>query len=120
MRASDRLLVVDDVVREFPVTAGDGPPAPGGVVKAVSGVSFVVGRGQTFGLVGESGCGKTTLGKIIVGLEQPDRGPVRSRGTDVVAAQGRQLRRHRRDLQMMFQDPIASLDPRMRVGALHP
>ena len=114
----DRLLVVDDVVREFPVTAGMVLQRQVASVKAVSGVSFAVGRGQTFGLVGESGCGKTTLGKIIVGLEKPDSGRITLRGTDVAALAPRQLRRFRRDLQMMFQDPIASLDPRMRVGAL--
>ncbi len=114
----DHLLVVDDVVREFPVTAGMVLQRQVASVKAVSGVSFAVGRGQTFGLVGESGCGKTTLGKIIVGLEKPDSGRITLRGTDVAALAPRQLRRFRRDLQMMFQDPIASLDPRMRVGAL--
>ena len=114
----DRLLVVDDVVREFPITAGMVLQRQVASVKAVCGVSFAVGRGQTFGLVGESGCGKTTLGKIIVGLEKPDRGRITLRGTDVAALNPRQLRRFRKDLQMMFQDPIASLDPRMRVGAL--
>ncbi len=114
----ERLLVVDDVVREFPVTAGMVLQRQVASVKAVSGVSFAVGRGQTFGLVGESGCGKTTLGKIIVGLEKPDLGHITLRGTDVAALGPRQLRRFRKDLQMMFQDPIASLDPRMRVGAL--
>jgi len=115
---TDQLLVVDDVVREFPVTSGMVLQRQVASVKAVSGVSFSVGPGQTFGLVGESGCGKTTLGKIIVGLEKPDRGRVSLRGTDVASLSARQLRRFRRDLQMMFQDPIASLDPRMRVGAL--
>jgi oligopeptide/dipeptide ABC transporter ATP-binding protein len=114
----DQLLVVDDVVREFPVTAGMVLQRQVASVKAVSGVSFTVGPGQTFGLVGESGCGKTTLGKIIVGLEKPDRGRITLKGTDVAALSERDLRRFRRDLQMMFQDPIASLDPRMRVGAL--
>jgi oligopeptide/dipeptide ABC transporter ATP-binding protein len=114
----ERLLVVDDVVREFPMTAGMVLQRQVASVKAVSGVSFAVGRGQTFGLVGESGCGKTTLGKIIVGLEKPDSGRITLRGTDVAALNARQLRHFRKDLQMMFQDPIASLDPRMRVGAL--
>jgi oligopeptide/dipeptide ABC transporter ATP-binding protein len=114
----DRLLVVDNVVREFPMTSGMVLQRQVASVKAVSGVSLTVGAGQTFGLVGESGCGKTTLGKIIVGLEKPDRGRITLRGTDVAALSPRQLRRFRKDLQMMFQDPIASLDPRMRVGAL--
>ncbi|MGP8208184.1 MAG: dipeptide ABC transporter ATP-binding protein [Acidimicrobiales bacterium] len=117
-RGGDQLLVVDEVVREFPVTSGMVLQRQVASVKAVSGVSFAVGPGQTFGLVGESGCGKTTLGKIIVGLEKPDQGRITLRGTDVAALSERQLRRFRKDLQMMFQDPIASLDPRMRVGAL--
>lgn len=116
--SGDRLLVVDNVVREYPVTAGAVLQRKVGTVKAVSGVSFAVGRGETFGLVGESGCGKTTLGKVIVGLERPDAGHATLRGTDVAHLRGGELRRFRRDLQMMFQDPIASLDPRMRVGAI--
>ena len=68
--------------------------------------------------MGESGCGKTTLGKLIVGLEVPDSGHVVFEGTDIATLSSRTLRRFRRDLQMMFQDPIGSLDPRMRVGAV--
>jgi peptide/nickel transport system ATP-binding protein len=112
------LLVVDGVVREYPVTAGIILQKKVASVKAVSGVSFTVGRGETFGLVGESGCGKTTLGKTIVGLETPDAGRVTLGGTDITKLSPRQLRHFRRDLQMVFQDPIASLDPRMRVGAI--
>src|ERR1019366_8399171 len=97
---------------EFPVRAGMIMQRQVASVKAVSGVSFTVGPGQTFGLVGESGCGKTKLGKIIVGLEKPDRGRITLKGTDVAALSERQLRHFRKDLQMMFQDPIASLDPR--------
>jgi peptide/nickel transport system ATP-binding protein len=113
-----RLLVLDNLVREYPITAGAVLQRKVGTVKAVSGVSFSVGRGETFGLVGESGCGKTTLGKIIVGLEKPDKGIATLRGVDVAHLRGGELRKFRRDLQMMFQDPISSLDPRMRVGAI--
>jgi oligopeptide/dipeptide ABC transporter ATP-binding protein len=112
------LLVIDDIVREYPVTAGVVLRRKVASVKAVSGVSFSVGRGETFGLVGESGCGKTTLGKVIVGLERPDSGRTSLNGTDIWGLRKREFRTFRRDLQMMFQDPIASLDPRMRVGAI--
>jgi len=84
----------------------------------VSDVSFTVGAGQTFGLVGESGCGKTTIGKVIVALEKPNAGQVLLGGRDVSAMHGSELRKYRRDLQLMFQDPSAALDPRMRVGSI--
>jgi oligopeptide/dipeptide ABC transporter ATP-binding protein len=111
------LLVVDSLVKEFPITAGVLQRKVGSV-KAVSGVSFTVGKGRTFGLVGESGCGKTTIGRVIVALEAADGGRVTLGGTQVSELRGKQLRRNRRDLQMMFQDPYASLDPRMRVNAI--
>lgn len=115
---AERMLVLEEVVREYPVTAGAVLQRRVNSVKAVSGVSFSVGGGKTFGLVGESGCGKTTLGKIIVGLETPDGGTSKLDGRDIGAMRGRKLRHFRRDLQMVFQDPISSLDPRMRVGAI--
>jgi oligopeptide/dipeptide ABC transporter ATP-binding protein len=111
------LLVVDDLVKEFPITAGLLQRRVASV-KAVSGVSFEVGKGKTFGLVGESGCGKTTIGRLIVALERADQGKVTLSGKQVSAMKGRELRVNRRDLQMMFQDPYASLDPRMRVSAI--
>jgi peptide/nickel transport system ATP-binding protein len=115
--AGEPLLVVDGLVKEFPITAGILQRRVGSV-KAVSGVSFAVGTGRTFGLVGESGCGKTTIGRMIVALEKADEGRVTLDGTQVSALRGRKLRHGRRDLQMMFQDPYASLDPRMRVGSI--
>jgi peptide/nickel transport system ATP-binding protein len=110
------LLELAGLVKEYSVTSGLFQRAVGSV-HAVSGVSFSVAVGETFGLVGESGCGKTTIGKMVVGLERPTDGSVRLRGIDVSALHGEKLRKYRRDLQMMFQDPYASLDPRMRVGA---
>ncbi len=112
------LLEVVDAVREYPVTSGAILQRKVNTVKAVSGVSIHLDVGETLGLVGESGCGKTTLGKMIVGVEKPDSGRITLDGQEVFRMRGRRLRRARRDLQMMFQDPYASLDPRMRVQAI--
>jgi oligopeptide/dipeptide ABC transporter ATP-binding protein len=112
------LLEVRGLVKEFPVTSGAILKRSVGAVHAVSGVSFSVGAGQTFGLVGESGCGKTTIGRVVVALDKPNEGKVLLNGDDVSAMKGGDLRRYRRDLQLMFQDPYSSLDPRMRVGAI--
>ena len=111
------LLEVKGLVKEFPVTSGILQRAIG-FVHAVSDVSFSVGESETFGLVGESGCGKTTIGRMIVALEQPTAGEVTLRGENVAGLSGADLRKRRRDLQLMFQDPYSSLDPRMRVGAI--
>jgi len=114
-RQAGPLLVVDDVVKEFGgrrTLLGRRP-----VLRAVSGVSFTVDRGETLGLVGESGCGKTTLARMIVGLEPATSGSVTFDGQELSSLRRGRLRRHRRDLQFMFQDPYASLDPRMKVGA---
>jgi peptide/nickel transport system ATP-binding protein len=110
------LLVLDHVVKEFPITKGVLQRQTGSV-KAVSDVSFDVIRGETFGLVGESGCGKTTLGRLIVSLEKLTSGSIRFDGVEVSKLRGGALRRARQDLQLMFQDPYASLDPRMRIAS---
>ena len=112
------LLDVRDLVKEFPVTAGAILQRKVASVHAVSGVSFTVTEGETFGLVGESGCGKTTIGRLVVALERPDSGAVLLDGQSVFGLGGGELRKQRRDLQLMFQDPYSSLDPRMRVGSI--
>lgn len=111
------LLEVRQVVKQYPVGRGLSLRGSREVVHAVSGVSLKVGAGEVYGLVGESGCGKSTLARLIVGLERPTSGDVQISGTDLSGLRGRALRAARRDVQLMFQDPDASLDPRMRVGA---
>ena len=116
--APSEFLEVRHLVKEFPVTAGAVMQRKIGSVKAVSDVSLTISKGETFGLVGESGCGKTTIGRMMVGLEKPTSGEIWFEGQDIAKLKGREFRRKRRDLQLMFQDPYASLDPRMRVGAI--
>ena len=104
------LLRAEHLVKEFPVR--------GGVVHAVSDVSFAVENGETLGLVGESGCGKSTLGKLVLDLIPPTSGKVWFNGQDLSQLKGEALRSLRRGMQMIFQDPYASLDPRMSVGQI--
>ncbi len=108
-------LEVRNLVKEFPVTRGAVLQRTVGAVHAVSDVSFQVKTGETFGLVGESGCGKTTTGRMIVALEPATSGSIIINGEDIAQMSRGKLRTKRRDMQMMFQDPYASLDPRMRV-----
>ncbi len=114
----EEALEVIDLVKNYPVVSGAVIQRKIGTVQAVSGVSFSVRRGETFGLVGESGCGKTTIGRLVVALEHPTSGTVRYQSTNVTRLRGRALRHGRRDLQMIFQDPYSSLDPRMRVKTI--
>src|SRR6476620_10414929 len=106
------LLEVQDLVKEF--HRGRGLFAKGTALRAVDGVSFSIAEGETFGLVGESGSGKTTTGRCILRLIEPTSGAVRFRGEDVLAFSRSRLRQARRDMQIVFQDPYSSLNPRMR------
>ncbi len=115
--AAEPLLRVEGLVKDYPVTAGV-LRRKVAAVSAVADVSFEVAAGQTFGLVGESGCGKTTLARLLVGLERPDAGSIVFQGTDLAGLAPRQKRGLRSGIQMMFQDAFASLDPRMRVRTI--
>jgi len=109
------LLQVDDLVMHFPIYRGV-IRRQVGAVRAVDGVSFDVKRGETLGLVGESGCGKSTTGRTILQLYRPTAGEVHFEGVDLVHLKGEDLRKMRRKMQMIFQDPYASLNPRMTVA----
>jgi oligopeptide/dipeptide ABC transporter ATP-binding protein len=112
------LLRVDDLIKHFPV-GHDGPLSRSKeTVKAVDGVSFEVPHGATFSVVGESGCGKSTLGRALLRLIEPTSGRIRLEGEDIVGLSSAALRRKRRDMQIIFQDPFSSLHPRMTAGAL--
>ena len=111
------LLTVSNLQMHFPVRGGV-IPRQVGAVKAVDGVSLHIGPGETLGLVGESGCGKSTLGKAVVRLLKPTSGSIGFNGTDITRMSQRALRPLRRDFQMIFQDPVESLDPRMSVRSI--
>jgi peptide/nickel transport system ATP-binding protein len=111
------VLSTKNLVKYFPVTAGIMQRRIGSV-SAVADVSFEIRHGETFGLVGESGCGKTTIGRLIVGLDTPTSGTINFAGRDLARVSGRAYRRMRRQIQYMFQDSYASLDPRMRAGSI--
>jgi oligopeptide transport system ATP-binding protein len=115
--ATEPILRVKDLVKHFPIREGL-LRRETGQVHAVCGLSFEIGAGETLGMVGESGCGKSTTGRLLLRLLPATSGSVHYRGTDVLGASTREMRGLRRELQMVFQDPYASLNPRMTVGAM--
>jgi ABC-type oligopeptide transport system ATPase subunit len=109
---SSELVAVSNLVKHFPVEGSDD------VVRAVDGVSFEILRGETLGLVGESGCGKSTVGRCLLRLIEPTHGEIKFEDRDVVSLGKSELRELRREMQIVFQDPYASLNPRMKVGEI--
>ncbi|WP_415951154.1 ABC transporter ATP-binding protein [Streptomyces sp. KLOTTS4A1] len=114
--AGEPILEVRGLVKHFPLTQGILFKKQIGAVKAVDGVDFDLGAGETLGIVGESGCGKSTVAKLLVNLEHPTAGEIRYKGEDITKLSGRALKAVRRNIQMVFQDPYTSLNPRMTVG----
>ena len=117
MNLTEPLVSVRNLRKEFPIRKGV-LSRQAGAVKAVNDVSFDVARGETLGVVGESGCGKTTTGRTILRLIEPTSGEIRFEGRDVRSMGTSQLRALRREMQIIFQDPVSSLNPRMSVGAI--
>jgi len=113
----ERLLEVRDLKKHFPVGGGFLGRKPG-YVKAVDGISFTINKSETLGLVGESGCGKTTTSKLILAAEAPTAGTIEFEGRDLASLTGKELMDYRRKVQVVFQDPYSSLSPRLRVGEI--
>ncbi|HZL48928.1 MAG TPA: ATP-binding cassette domain-containing protein [Solirubrobacteraceae bacterium] len=118
MSAGEPLVEVRDLVKHFPVTGGIVVRRKIGAVKAVDGVSFEVTRGETLGIVGETGCGKSTTARLMMRLLEPTSGSVHFDGRDITHLKGAGLKATRREMQMIFQDPYSSLNPRKTVGAI--
>jgi oligopeptide/dipeptide ABC transporter ATP-binding protein len=114
----DALLAVDDLKKYFPIRQGIVIQRQVGAVRAVDGVSFSVDRGETLGLVGESGCGKSTTGRVLAKLLEPTAGSVMFEGQDIARYSRRRMRALRTDIQMIFQDPYSSLNPRHTIGTI--
>ena len=114
--SGEPVLEVSGLVKHYPLTRGVLFKKQIGAVRAVDGVDFTLGRGETLGIVGESGCGKSTVAKLLCNLERPTAGSIRFKGEDITRLSGRALKAVRRNIQMVFQDPYTSLNPRMTVG----
>jgi oligopeptide transport system ATP-binding protein len=112
------ILEVEDLAKYYPVRRGIVFGRSVGIVRAVDGISFRLGRGETLALVGESGCGKSTTARLVLRLIDPTAGTIRFEGTDITELAGEPLRKLRRRMQIVFQDPFASLNPRMTVGEI--
>jgi ABC-type oligopeptide transport system ATPase subunit len=111
-------MEVRDLEKHFPLTRGIVLRRKVGAVKAVDGVSFAVMKGETLGIVGETGCGKSTTARLMIRLLEPTAGTVRFEGVDITHLSGKKLKATRRDVQMVFQDPYSSLNPRKTVGSI--
>lgn len=120
MRTEQELSVLEarNLVKEYPIERGIVFRKRVGTVHAVDDVSFILERGRTLALVGESGCGKSTVARLLMGLEKPTSGQVIVDGIDIASLSGREMSKSRRDIQIILQDPYTSLDPRMTVGAI--
>ncbi|MEU7413533.1 ATP-binding cassette domain-containing protein, partial [Streptomyces sp. NPDC042638] len=116
--ADEPLLTVSGLVKHFPVKGGFPIRRTVGAVQAVDGVDLTVHAGESFGLVGESGCGKSTTGRLITRLLEPTHGTITYRGRDISRATRKQLAPIRSEIQMIFQDPYSSLNPRQTVGKI--
>jgi oligopeptide transport system ATP-binding protein len=116
MTNNEVLVKVENLTKHFPITRGIIVQREIGAVRAVDGISFEIKKGETLGLVGESGCGKSTTGRTIIQLHRATSGKVYYKGEDLTQLKGEGLRKLRRNMQIIFQDPYASLNPRMTVG----